>query len=963
MAAPLILRIITDATQTLRANESVIASNTLVGKSGLDMGASLAKGSQAAIASSLALEDALAAQAVKYRELSTSASLSSREQAKAAQFAALSEEKLARSQGLFIASSRGVSSGAKTAERDLGKLTRGALAGSGVISALGRSLAFASTGFIVVAGTATILHNAITEALGFAQAEKQVAAQLKTSGLSFEQSKSSIDSYLTSESKLSGFTRQELLQSFGSLVRVSGNVGQSLKLDSVAADVARGRHIALSSASIALAKALGGSSTALRRLGIIVPKTATGMAAIEFVSKKFAGQAEAGATSADHLHASLANTGEVIGTAVLPTFNRLVGEFSNYLTKLQASGELQRDANFLFARLGDIFHTLEAAIRAVDDVTGGFVNTIAILIGLELGSKIYGWIKALRVLAGTWGLVGAAAVTAGEEQAAAVTVGGAAGAGGAAAGAAGAAEVGGIGGLLTGGLLGKLVGSRARGYFASRAAAGAIGEGVAGGAAVGVSATGIGALAVAALFATKALDSFVKKIGDSLGAGSNFNEGVDVLAGVLSGGIVGEHRAGIIGLGLGALGVPGFTQPKGPPPPTPQQLQAQLIPTNAELFGPKLKTIFGGAQPMTQFWKAWKLSFTLQMSELQDALTKGNADDVATARKIVASIKKQIDEGVLKGPALQQALQAEASALSTIWSAEAAAAQKRATAAAAAKQKIITQIQNAIDPIKLEVALSKAQALGQDTTPRLKALLAAAYKGLAKAIAANNDQLIKQAYDQITSLKQQIKDAQTTAAKTFTEPLKLQIALARAQAFGGDTTSVLKQMKAAALKALHSGKYAGQSLIDLLNEIANINNQLGSSTTNAYGDYKKASVKALTANLGLTPDQRRRLEQRYSQVGPGGTVPETGTGAAGYIIDPTTGRPVRVTHPSHRSRHRASSGYGYSGPGGGVPHIGIDLNVYIDGHQVEASVTRNQQRRRRHNPTQTRGPNAATSVA
>ena len=44
-------------------------------------------------------------------------------------------------------------------------------------------------------------------------------------------------------------------------------------------------------------------------------------------------------------------------------------------------------------------------------------------------------------------------------------------------------------------------------------------------------------------------------------------------------------------------------------------------------------------------------------------------------------------------------------------------------------------------------------------------------------------------------------------------------------------------------------------------------------------------------------------------------------------------------------------------------HNVIDLTVNISGKRVEASVTENQQRRRRHNPTQTRGPNAATSVA
>jgi hypothetical protein len=351
------------------------------------------------------------------------------------------------------------------------------------------------------------------------------------------------------------------------------------------------------------------------------------------------------------------------------------------------------------------------------------------------------------------------------------------------------------------------------------------------------------------------------------------------------------------------------------------------------------------------------------MAVAQAALTKTQADDVAEARKEVAQIKKALDEGVLHGPALFAALQIEANDLSIIWSAEAAAAQKQAAAAAAAKAKIITQIQNAIDPIKLEVALSKAQALGQTTVPELKALLSAAYKGLAKAIANGNQQLIKQAYDQITSLKQQIQQAQTAVTKTFTEPMRLQIALARAQAFGKDDTKILEEMKAAAIKALKSGKYTGQSLIDLLNEIANINSQLNSSVTNAYGDYKKASLKAETAGLGLTRAQREALEARLSQRGPGGTVPESGTGAAGYIIDPKTGRPVRV-----KSKRRHLSESNAIPPGaGGSGRIYIDqtirLNIDIDGKHLTTVVTKGQQSYRKSNPSSTRGPHAGAPTA
>ena len=423
--------------------------------------------------------------------------------------------------------------------------------------------------------------------------------------------------------------------------------------------------------------------------------------------------------------------------------------------------------------------------------------------------------------------------------------------------------------------------------------------------AVGISATGVGALAVAALAATAGLSTLAKKLNDAAGGGSTGDNIISGVEGVLTGGLLGNHNAGVLGqlLNRGST-FRQFLSPTPPPPVnTPQQNQQLLGISTQQLFGSNPATsAFGSAQPMQQYWKTWVEGFKLTQAALMATLTKSNADDLAAAKAIVAKVKEQIQEGVLSGPALEQALTAEGNALSTIWAAEAAAAQKRAAAAAAAKAKIISQIQAAIDPIKLEVALSKAQSLGQNTVPELKDLLAAAYKGLAKAIANGNETLIKQAYDQITSLKSAIKAAQTSATNAFTEPMKLQIALAREQAFGKDTTQTLEEMKRAAQRALRSGKYTGQAEIDLLNEIANINSQLNSSAQNAYGDYKKASVKAETAGLGLTADQRRELEQRLSRRGPGGTTPASGTGAAGYVIDPATGRPVHAGHQPHADR-------------------------------------------------------------
>ncbi len=962
----LVLRLIGDATSGLRAVDQQILAlgklDTATTDSTRISELSAAK-RVATIEKSITSQRALI---TSYEELKAAAVSTGRSTVAVDIAMADANAKLNRTLGVTSTGLTKTSAGAKTAENDIGKLTRGALAGSGVISSLGRSLAFASGGFIAVAGTATLLHNAITEALGFAATEKQVTAQLKTSGLSFEENKAQILDNLTAQSKLSAFTRGDLLQSFGYLVRVSGDVDQSLKLTAIAADVARGRHIALSSASIALAKALGGSSTALRRLGIIVPASAKGMDAIRYVAQKFAGQAEAGATSADHLRTSLVNAGETIGTDLLPTFNRLATEFGDWLSKMDASGKLQKDANEAITVLGYAFHALGGAIKIVDDATGGFKNTLAILIGLELGSKILSWGRALTILAGEWGLVGKAATEAGVAQSAALAETGAAGAtGGAAAGLTGGYGIRGLVGGYGGGLLGSAIQRARYGRTAFSGASFAVGSGgeatgLAAGAA-GVSATGVGALAVAALLATDALAGLAKQANDAAGGGSLGRNIIGGVEGVLTGGLFGNSNAGILGQVLHRDSA--FRQFLSPTPPPPVNLvkPGAFGLSNASLFGPVPSGMFGTAQPMAHFWKQFEIGLKITMAQLQAALTKGTADDLAVARQIVARVKGQLSRGQLSGPALQGALTAEANALSTIWAAEAAAAQKRAAAAAAAKQKIIKQIQNAIDPINLQIAFARAEALGGNTTAVLRKQLAAAYNGLAKAIANGNKQLILQAYQQIKSIKDAIKAALTTATATFTVPAKLALDIARDQALGKGITDDLKEERRALYKWIASHRKNIQGVTDAYNQIAAINSQLNSDVVNAYGMFKKASVKALTENLGLTADQRRRLEERLSQRGPGGTTPGEGTGAAGYVIDPLTGRPV---HAGHHSRNRRLQGSGGVG-GGGAPviHNVIDLTVNISGKRVEASVTENQQRRRRHNPTQTRGPNAATSVA
>ncbi len=800
--------------------------------------------------------------------------------------------------------------------------------------------------------------------------QRQAARQLQVTGKSWKDYGRRIEDTLLSESHLSGFTRVDLLQAFTSLERVTGNVRNSLKLTALAADVARGRHISLAAASNALAKAEAGSFSALRRLNIVVPQGATKMQALAFVTKEYAGQALSGTSAQDRFNATWVNTQEIIGTALLPTVNRMLTSLGDWLNKQEQTGKLQRNVNQILHDGSVVAHALGDAIHFVDSVTGSFANTLKILIEFQFARIVLNkWVPALEALAAKWGLVAGAA------EGAAAAESGALGAGGLKGAAGGVAAVGAVGGgrsILPRGGAGLVFSTKANELTKASLAT----ESKIPIATKAMTAAGVAFEAFAPLAATiialqviqsntyKKLQAEIRSQADKGGSffGSivhdltdnifqvagdtkdSFNNMIHTWEGFL--GLLNEQQVSVarqIAQERQALGLTRLDR---------------LFPTTAG--GGGAGGPFGNARPMTQYFKHFALTFHQLQVQAQDALTQSTADDVRSARQIVAEIRAKLNRGQFHGQALLDALGLEQTALSTIWAAEAATAQKRAARAQAAKQKILAALQNSIDPLKLEIELSRAQAFGLPTLPVLKKLLAAALAALRKGLTGA---LEKQALDQITSLKQQIKAAETSPDVSFQVPAKLSLDLARDQALGRDTTKDLLKIRKAILKFISTHRKNIAALTDAYNQLASINQQLGSSASSALGLFKQASTKALTEGLGLSDDQRRRLRQRLAGLGPGGTVSGSGVGAAGFAIDPTTGRPIGAGRSGGRS----------GGAGGGsiaartlaaiekLDKRPIHVTVEMDGAVVTDKITKRQQRKGSRNSSQRRGPNAGYS--
>lgn len=116
------------------------------------------------------------------------------------------------------------------------------------------------------------------------------------------------------------------------------------------------------------------------------------------------------------------------------------------------------------------------------------------------------------------------------------------------------------------------------------------------------------------------------------------------------------------------------------------------------------------------------------------------------------------------------------------------------------------------------------------------------------------------------------------AAETFSLPLAMQLAQARADALAaldpsGQGSSALQiklanEEKSAAMKAINSHTLTIQAMIDAWRIVSQANSVLAQAAgaKGAIGTYHAVSTRALTAGLGLAHDTRVELEERYAQA-------------------------------------------------------------------------------------------------
>jgi len=200
----------------------------------------------------------------------------------------------------------------------------------------------------------------------------QTSVAVSQAGISWQQNAATIDAAATRISKASAFDDEAVLQSFQVFVRGQKDVGKSLELAALAADVARGRYTDLESATQLVNKAAMGQIGALRRAGIQIDKNATSTQALATLQAAYGGAAVRYANSAagaqDKLNVSLENLSETLGSAVLPYFTELVSQADSAVSVID--------------RLARSFDGLNASLPGGGSVGG------AIKKGLFLGPNV-----------------------------------------------------------------------------------------------------------------------------------------------------------------------------------------------------------------------------------------------------------------------------------------------------------------------------------------------------------------------------------------------------------------------------------------------------------------------------------------------------------------------------------------------------------------------------------------------
>lgn len=277
-----------------------------------------------------------------------------------------------------------------TEEVVAGSTKAGAAGGAAAGREFGRSFGSAIKTGLAVAGVGAgieLVKHTVEAAAEHAGAIAVVDRATKNARAENELYGQSIEVLLRKEALLKGFSDEGLYASFTRLVGITHDSAKAFKDVGLAEDVARGRHIEVATAAIALTKAEAGNVTALQRLGIVIPQNITKLkgqeratAALSLVQARFGGEsvafAESSAGATGRLSEGVHILAETFGQGLIPEVTEVSTHLANYLGNQENLVKVEKDVAEGAKIVGQTFQGIVKGFVVAKDVIGPVVNLL-----------------------------------------------------------------------------------------------------------------------------------------------------------------------------------------------------------------------------------------------------------------------------------------------------------------------------------------------------------------------------------------------------------------------------------------------------------------------------------------------------------------------------------------------------------------------------------------------------------
>jgi Transglycosylase SLT domain len=270
-------------------------------------------------------------------------------------------------------------------------------------------VAFTSVAF------ADIFKGAVSSAETYQATLRSVSLAITATGSDISAYRKQIDS-LTSSGAALGYSQQDVLSGFRTMTLVTGNATDATKYMTLAEDIARARGLDLSTVSTAIGKAVDGKTASLQRYGIVATKGESVETLLAHAYQVYGGQAAANTTITEKLHATLANLEEAVGSALLPTVDKLLGHFDEWISKgdntRKITDAVKSSMNALVTVVETVVPWIERGwhlLQSFSDTMGGLKATLeaatAGFVGYKLGLVAVGIAQTAMGATGVGALV------------------------------------------------------------------------------------------------------------------------------------------------------------------------------------------------------------------------------------------------------------------------------------------------------------------------------------------------------------------------------------------------------------------------------------------------------------------------------------------------------------------------------------------------------------------------------